>query len=59
MDGGIASLALEEDAHQVDTWVFVLGCVLGLIGLVPSFLFLIFNLKYKTVRYGRFISLRM
>ena len=34
----------------VSTWVFVVSCVLAMLGLIPSVLFLIFNLRYRRVR---------
>ena len=42
---------VERDTRVVSTWVFVVSCVLAMFGLIPSVLFLIFNLRYRSVRY--------
>ena len=42
---------VERDARVVSTWVFVVSCVLAMFGLIPSVLFLIFNIRYRSVRY--------
>lgn len=42
--------AEDPESRGVSTWVFVVSCVLSMLGLLPSVLFLVFNIRFRKVR---------